>query len=65
MKIKGLRVLLVDDITDTGDTIEVALHHIRESEPAEVRTAVLQHKKQSNLQPDFHAKTLVKWRWVI
>lgn len=65
MEIKGLRVLLVDDITDTGDTIEVALQHIRESGPAEVRTAVLQHKKQSSLQPDFHAKTLIKWRWII
>lgn len=34
MDIKGLRVLLVDDITDTGDTIVVALQHIREFGPA-------------------------------
>ena len=65
VEIKGLRVLLVDDITDTGDTIEVALQHIRESGPAEIKTAVLQHKKQSTLQPDFYAKTLIKWRWII
>jgi len=65
MDIKGLRVLLVDDITDTGDTIVVALQHIREFGPAEVKTAVLQHKKQSTLQPDFYAKTLLKWRWII
>lgn len=65
MEIKGLRVLIVDDITDTGDTIEVALQHIRGFGPAEVKTAVLQHKKQSTLKPDFYAKTLIKWRWII
>ena len=65
MDIKGLKVLLVDDITDTGDTVEVALQHIREFCPSEVKVAVLQHKKQSTLKPDFYAKTLVKWRWII
>ena len=65
MEIKGLRVLLVDDITDTGDTIEVALRHLREFGPAELKVGVLQHKKQSLLKPDFYAKTLRKWRWII
>ena len=65
MEIKGLKVLLVDDITDTGDTVVVAMQHIREFGPAEVKVAVLQHKKQSMFRPDFYAKTLVKWRWII
>ena len=65
MEIKGLKVLLVDDITDTGDTVEVALQHIREFGPDEVKVAVLQHKKQSMLRPDFYAKKLIKWRWII
>ncbi len=65
MEIKGLKVLVVDDITDTGDTVEVALQHIREFDPAEVKVAVLQHKKQSMLRPDFYAKKLIKWRWII
>ncbi|MBU0961430.1 MAG: phosphoribosyltransferase [Proteobacteria bacterium] len=65
MELTGLKVLLVDDLTDTGDTIKVALQHIREFNPAEIRVAVLQHKKQSMLLPDFYAKKLVKWRWII
>ncbi len=65
MEIRGLKVLLVDDITDTGDTVEVALEHIREFGPAEVRLAVLQHKKQSTLRPDYYAGKIVKWRWII
>ena len=65
MEIKGLKVLLVDDITDTGDSVEVALQHIREFGPAEVKVAVLQHKKQARVKPDFCAKTLFQWRWII
>ncbi|MBU0943201.1 MAG: phosphoribosyltransferase [Proteobacteria bacterium] len=65
MDIQGLNVLLVDDLTDTGDSIEVALQHIREFKPAEIKVATLHHKKQSRLQPDFYAKKLVKWRWLI
>ncbi len=65
MEIKGLKVLIVDDITDTGDTIQVALQHIREFSPAEIKIAVLQHKKQSKLNPDFYADKIVQWRWII
>ncbi len=65
MEIKGLKVLLVDDLTDTGDTIEIALQHIREFKPAEIKIAMLHHKKQSLFQPDFYAKKLLKWRWLI
>ncbi len=65
MEIKGLKVLIVDDITDTGDTIQVALQHIREFGPAEIKVAVLQHKKQSKLNPDFYADKIVQWRWII
>ena len=65
MEIKGLKVLIVDDITDTGDTVQVALQHIREFGPAELKVAVLQHKKQSKLKPDFYAQKIVQWRWII
>ncbi len=65
MELKGLKVLVVDDITDTGDSLEVALQHIREFAPAEIKVAVLQHKKQSALEPDFYAKKIVEWCWII
>ena len=42
--IHGLRVLLVDDVNDTGDTLVVALQHLREFNPAEIRTAVMHQK---------------------
>lgn len=64
--IEGRRVLIVDDVSDTGDTFEVAVPHIRERLPgAEIRTAVLLHKAACPVLPDFWAKKVVKWRWII
>lgn len=62
----GSRVLVVDDVSDTGDTFRVALEHIFErSGPVEMKTAVLHHKTVSTFKPDFYAKKVVKWRWII
>lgn len=62
----GLRVLLVDDVSDSGDTFDVAIAHVRSrGEPVELRTAVLHHKTVSHFRPDYFAQRVVKWRWII
>ncbi len=62
----GRRVLLVDDVTDSGDTFSVALEHLAaHGPPLETRTAVLHHKVVSPYVPDFYAQKMVKWRWII
>ena len=63
--ISGLRVLLVDDVNDTGDTFATALPHVLELGPAEVRTAVLHEKEVSTFRADFIGETLTEWRWLI
>lgn len=64
--ITGRRVLVVDDVSDSGDTFDVLFRHLRSNgEPAELRTAVLHHKQTSSYTPDFHARRVVKWRWII
>jgi hypoxanthine phosphoribosyltransferase len=63
--ISGFKVLLVDDITDTGDTLVAALDYLSKHNPASVRTAVLQHKTCSTITPDFFAHRIIKWRWII
>jgi hypoxanthine phosphoribosyltransferase len=35
--IKGKNVLLVDDVNDTGDTLELAVQHLKEFSPKDVR----------------------------
>lgn len=64
--VEGRRVLIVDDVSDTGDTFDVAIPHIRQHLPeAEIRTAVLLHKAVCPKVPDFYARKVVKWRWII
>lgn len=63
--IKDKRVLLVDDITDTGDTLRVSLEHLKTFEPKEIRTAVLIHKIISGFLPDYYVRKITQWRWVI
>jgi hypoxanthine phosphoribosyltransferase len=64
--LRGRRVLLVDDVSDSGDTFTAAMEHVNSlGRPTEVRTAVLHHKLVSRFTPDFHAHKVVKWRWII
>jgi hypoxanthine phosphoribosyltransferase len=63
--IKNKRVLLVDDTTDTGDTLRVSTEYLKSFEPKEVRTAALIHKACSAITPDYFIRKVVKWKWII
>ncbi len=63
--IKGKKILLVDDLTDTGGSMRVCINYLKKLNPVEIRTAVLIHKKQSRFEPDFYAERIDKWRWII
>lgn len=65
VNIKNKKVLIVDDLTDTGETLVEALRHVKKKMPKEVKTAVLQHKIISSFVPDYFAHEIVKWVWII
>jgi hypoxanthine phosphoribosyltransferase len=56
--VRDRRVLIVDDVTDTGETLQAAVSYIDSLGAAEIRTAVLQHKTSSAFVPDFIAETV-------
>ncbi len=59
------RVLLVDDVSDSGETFETALAHIRQrSSPKSIKTAALHHKMVSSYMPDYYGDKLPEWRWL-
>jgi len=60
----GRRVLVVDDITDTGQSMDVAMDYVNTLNPLEVRTASLQHITGSEFTPDYYGEE-IGWRWVI
>jgi len=64
-QIRDKKVLLVDDITDTGETLSVSLKYLKRFRPREIRTAVLIHKTCSSVVPDYFLREIIKWRWVI
>lgn len=64
--VSGKRVLLVDDVCDSGITFELATGHLKKRlGPCMVRTAVMHYKKTSSFIPDYYAARIVKWRWII
>ncbi len=60
----GRRVLVVDDITDTGESMIVAMDYVKEKNPLEVKTAALRHIEGSKFTPDYYGD-MITWRWVI
>lgn len=61
----GQKVLIIDDVTDTGETLRTAVDYIRELGAAEIRTGVLQHKTVSPFVPDYYGEVVAEWRWII
>lgn len=54
--VRGKRVLIVDEITSSGDTLRLALAAVRDVQPAEVRTAT-SFARNTGYQPDYSALT--------
>lgn len=63
--VKGKRVLAVDDIADTGESLARVRDHLREKGAAETRLATLHYLPSSKVRPDFCGKTLRSWVWVV
>lgn len=53
-EVRGKRVLIVDEICTTGETLRMALAAVRAENPAEVRTAT-SFVKSGQFKPDFFA----------
>ncbi|MBI1422396.1 MAG: phosphoribosyltransferase [Gammaproteobacteria bacterium] len=62
--VRAKTVLLVDDVDDTGDTLQLALEHLHGFAPTTVRVAVLHHKTTSRVVPDYLAEEVLRWHWI-
>lgn len=56
LQCQGKKILLVDEITSSGDTLRLGLASIRDRNPAEVRTAT-SFARHRGYQPDYVALT--------
>jgi hypoxanthine phosphoribosyltransferase len=66
-RLEGRDVLVVDDITDTGQSLELAARHVREMGAARVRSATFLHITHSQFVPTYYAEEIPRdsWVWVI
>jgi hypoxanthine phosphoribosyltransferase len=63
-KLQGVKVLIVDEVADTGKTLTKAVDELKKLGASEVKTAVLHLKSSSTLIPDYYAVKLEKWVWI-
>ena len=59
--IVGKRLLVVDDVADSGRTLDLVLNLLRRHEPEQVRSAVLYTKPRTMVQPDFSWRETDRW----
>lgn len=55
------KILLVDDIADTGKSLQLAKSHLQDKDPLEIKIATLYLKPQSITKPDFYEKQTSNW----
>ncbi|MCJ7732748.1 phosphoribosyltransferase [Candidatus Bathyarchaeota archaeon] len=60
----GRNVLVVDDITDTGESMIIAEEYVQSMNPASIKTAALRHIEGSKFTPDYYGD-VISWRWVV
>ena len=63
--VAGKDVLIIDDIADTGGSIERAYEYVTDRDAGAVRTATLQLLGTSGFEPDFVGERLETWTWMV
>jgi|Deesub1362A_J573_1020465.scaffolds.fasta_scaffold00005_131 hypothetical protein len=59
--VSGKKILLVDDIADTGRSLEVVIRHLKERGSGKLYVVTLVKKPHSQFQPDFYVEETKKW----
>jgi len=60
-KISGKKILLVDEIVDTGNTLFLALSYLKKFKPQKIKTAALFFKERAKVTPDFFLFKTTAW----
>ncbi len=59
--IKDKNIILVDDVADSGKTLQRAKKYLRHLAPKSITTVTLFYKHKSVVRPDYFAKVTNKW----
>jgi hypoxanthine phosphoribosyltransferase len=59
--IGGKNALVVDDVSDTGESLKVALEHLLKMGASSVKTVTIYYKPHSIFKPDYFAESTSDW----
>jgi len=61
MKVAGKKVLVVDEVADTGKSLKLVKEHIIEQDATEVKIATVYYKPWSIVKPDYYERETSRW----
>ena len=61
VSIKDKKVLVVDDVADTGESLKLVNAHLKEQGASEIRIATIYYKHWSVTIPQYYAKETCQW----
>jgi len=64
IELKNKKVLVVDEVVDTGTTMSRIVRLVNSLGAREVKTAVLHYKTSSSFIPDYYVERVEKWVWI-
>lgn len=59
--LKGKKILLFDDVVDSGESFQFTLSYLKKFKPLSVKTAALFYKPHSKIKPDFFGAQTSSW----
>jgi len=62
--LNGKKVLLIDDLVDSGQTLEFVVNELKKFSPATLETFVVYKKEGSTFDPDYFVHAAPKDEWI-
>ncbi len=63
--LKGKKLLIVDDVADTGKSLIAATNYLCKLDHECAKTATMQYFASSKFTPDFYSEEVKEWTWFI
>jgi hypoxanthine phosphoribosyltransferase len=60
-RVDGKKILLVDDVSDTGQTLKFVKEYLFEKGAVEIKTCTLHYKPGSLIKPDYYVEETSSW----
>lgn len=64
-RIGGKKILIVDDLVDTGKSMKASVEYLNGFNPHDIKTAVMQYITTSSIRPDYYVTEVKDWVWFI